>query len=233
MTTAQKTAVVRVAGAKKHFKTGDHTVRAVDGVDLELEKGAFAALAGPSGSGKTTLLNLIGGLDRPDKGEIYIDEQPTSGLSDDELTQLRLHKIGFVFQSYNLIPVLSAYENIQFILQIQGVEDSEHSKRITPILKELGIDGLEKRRPTQLSGGQQQRVAVARAIIGSPAIILADEPTANLDSETANGLMDMMKRLNEEQGATFLFSSHDPMVLERARRVIRMRDGLIVEDERR
>ncbi len=233
MAEIQKDAVVRVESAGRHFKSGDTQVRAIDGIDLTLEKGAFAALAGPSGSGKTTLLNLIGGLDRPDAGEIYIDGQPTSKLSDNELTRLRLRKIGFVFQAYNLIPVLSAYENIQFILQIQGAPPSEHDSRIRPILKELGLLGMENRRPTQLSGGQQQRVAVARAVVGAPAIILADEPTANLDSETAKGLMDLMKRLNEEQGVTFLFSSHDSLVLERARRVIRLRDGKIVGDERR
>ncbi len=233
MGTPDKDIVVRVEKADKHFKSGDHVVRAVDGVDLDLKRGDFAALAGPSGSGKTTLLNLVGGLDRPDRGEIYIDGRPTSKLSDNELTRLRLHKIGFVFQAYNLIPVLSAYENIQFILQIQGASESEHARRIMPLLTELGLKDLEHRRPTQLSGGQQQRVAVARAVIGSPAIVLADEPTANLDSETAKGLMDLMKRLNEEQGVTFLFSSHDPLVLGRARRVIRMRDGKIVNEEYR
>lgn len=233
MAETQKDPVVRVESAGRYFKSGDHVVRAIDGIDLTLEKGAFAALAGPSGSGKTTLLNLIGGLDRPDAGEIYIDGQPTSKLSDNELTRLRLRKIGFVFQAYNLIPVLSAYENIQFILQIQGLPQSEHDARIRPILKELGLLGMETRRPTQLSGGEQQRVAVARAVVGAPAIILADEPTANLDSETAKGLMDLMRRLNEEQGVTFLFSSHDPLVLERARRVIRLRDGKISGDERR
>ncbi len=233
METPEKDIVIRVEKADKHFKSGDHVVRAVDGVDLELKKGDFAALAGPSGSGKTTLLNLVGGLDRPDRGEIFIDGQPTSKLTDNELTRLRLHKIGFVFQAYNLIPVLSAYENVQFILQIQGAPDSEHASRIKPLLTELGLKGLEHRRPTQLSGGQQQRVAVARSVVGAPAIVLADEPTANLDSETAKGLMDLMKRLNEEQGVTFLFSSHDSLVLQRARRVIRMRDGKIVEDEKR
>ncbi|MFH2203409.1 MAG: ABC transporter ATP-binding protein [Elusimicrobiota bacterium] len=229
---AEKEEVIRVAGAAKHFQSGDHVVRAVDGVDLTLKRGEFAALAGPSGSGKTTLLNLIGGLDRPDQGEIVIDGRETSKLSDNELTRLRLHRIGFVFQAYNLIPVLSAYENVQFILQIQGAPEAEHAGRIAPIFKELGIDELQGRRPTQLSGGQQQRVAVARAVVGTPAIVLADEPTANLDSATARGLMDLMKRLNQEQRVTFLFSSHDPMVLGRARRVIRMRDGKIVDEER-
>ncbi|MBI5210655.1 MAG: ABC transporter ATP-binding protein [Elusimicrobia bacterium] len=219
--------VIKVQAAVKRFKTGSHEVRAVDGVDLEIAAGDFAALAGPSGSGKTTLLNLIGGLDRPDRGEVWIDGQPTSRLSDRELSEMRLRKIGFVFQSYNLIPVLSAFENVQFILQIQGVPEPRHGERIRPILRALGLHGLEHRRPTQLSGGQQQRVAVARSVVGSPSIVLADEPTANLDSETAGHLMELMRQLNEERGVTFLFSSHDPMVLERARRVVRLKDGKI------
>ncbi|MFH1723494.1 MAG: ABC transporter ATP-binding protein [Elusimicrobiota bacterium] len=225
--------VVKVRNAVKHFQSGNQKVRAVDGVDLELPKGDFAALAGPSGSGKTTLLNLIGGLDRPDKGEIWIDGQAVSRLSDDEFTSLRLYKIGFVFQAYNLIPVLSAYENVQFILQIQGVPERDHAERIHPFMRMLGLKGLENRRPPQLSGGQQQRVAVARSVVGRPAIVLADEPTANLDSETAGSLMDLMRKLNEEQSVTFLFSSHDPLVLERARRVIRLRDGKIQSDEKK
>jgi len=218
---------------EKRFKEGEHIVRAVDGVDLVLEQGDFVAIAGPSGSGKTTLLNLIGGLDRPDEGEITIGGDNTNDKSDDELTDLRLNKIGFVFQAYNLIPVLTAYENIQFILQIKGVPDHEHRGRILPLLKEIGLSGLENRFPSQLSGGQQQRVAVARAIIGNPAIVLADEPTANLDSETASNLLGMMRKLNREKRVTFLFSTHDPMVIEQARRVIRLRDGKVKKDERK
>jgi len=226
-------ASIKLKGVRRLFMSGEHTVRAVDGVDLDLERGEFAALAGPSGSGKTTLLNLIGGLDRPDEGVIYIDGTSTSDRTDDELTELRLNNIGFIFQAYNLIPVLTAYENIQFVLQIQGVPEREHRDRIMPILATLGLEGLEHRFPPQLSGGQQQRVAVARSVIGDPAIVLADEPTANLDSDTAKKLMDMMRKLNSEKQVTFLFSTHDPLVIERARRVIRLRDGRINADERR
>lgn len=224
---------VSVKGVAKYFMEGEHKVRAVDGVDLDLERGGFAALAGPSGSGKTTLLNLIGGLDRPDKGEIRIEEELTGEKTDDELTALRLRKVGFVFQAYNLIPVLTAYENVQFVLQIQRVPEGEHKDRIMPILAALGIDEYATRLPTQLSGGQQQRVAVARSVAGDPAIVLADEPTANLDSESAKSLLDLMRKLNEERKVTFLFSSHDPLVIERANRLIRMRDGKIQSDERK
>jgi len=218
---------------EKHFHEGEHVVRAVDGIDLVLEEGEFAAIAGPSGSGKTTLLNLIGGLDRPDSGEISIGGESTVTKSDDELTELRLRKIGFVFQAYNLIPVLTAYENVQFILQIQGVPEKEHRDRIMPLFREIGLEGLENRFPSQLSGGQQQRVAVARAVIGDPAIVLADEPTANLDSESASNLLGMMRQLNEEKKVTFLFSTHDPMVIDKALRVIRLRDGKVRSDERK
>ena len=224
---------IRLSGVKKYFSEGEHIVRAVDGVDLVLEKGAFAALAGPSGSGKTSILNLTGGLDRPDAGEIAVDSIVTNDRSDDELTELRLRKIGFVFQAYNLIPVLTAYENVQFVLQIQGVPEREHNSHILPLFAELGLEGLEHRFPPQLSGGQQQRVAIARAVVGNPTIVLADEPTANLDSETAVNLLNLMRKLNEEKGVTFLFSTHDPMVIERARRVIRLRDGKIHREERR
>ncbi len=224
---------IALSGVKKFYREGDGIVHAVDGVDLTLAPGEFASLAGPSGSGKTTLLNLIGGLDRPDSGTLEIDGVATTDRSDDKLAELRLHKIGFVFQAYNLIPVLTVFENVQFVLQAQGIPDRDHSDRILPILAELGLADLARRFPTQLSGGQQQRVAVARAIVGNPAIVLADEPTANLDSDTAASLLEMMRRLNREKGITFLFSSHDPMVFDRASRVIKMRDGKIHEDARR
>ncbi|MHB9028180.1 MAG: ABC transporter ATP-binding protein [Candidatus Latescibacterota bacterium] len=220
-------------GVKKFYHEGEYVIHAVDGVDLVLGEGEFATLAGPSGSGKTTLLNLIGGLDRADEGEITVAGVKTNGKSDDELTRLRLHKIGFVFQAYNLIPVLTVYENIQFVLQIQGVPEQEHRGRIIPILERLDMAGFEKRFPTQISGGQQQRVAVARAVVGNPAIVLADEPTANLDSEASSNLLQLMRRLNEEKRVTFLFSSHDPLVIEQAPRVIRLRDGKIQADERK
>ncbi|MBU6429044.1 MAG: ABC transporter ATP-binding protein [Cyanobacteria bacterium REEB65] len=224
---------IQLTGIKKFYKEGEGVVHAVDGIDLAIAPGEFAALAGPSGSGKTTLLNLIGGLDRPDSGILTVDGVSTTERSDDQLADLRLHKIGFVFQAYNLIPVLTVFENVQFVLQAQGVAEREHSERITPILRELGLAEMAHRFPTQLSGGQQQRVAVARAIVGNPAIVLADEPTANLDSETSASLLELMRRLNRENGITFLFSSHDPMVVDQASRVIRMRDGKIHEDARR
>ena len=224
---------IHIRQVKKYFQEGEHVVRAVNGVDVVLEKGEFVAVAGPSGSGKTTLLNLLGGLDRPTEGDITIDGVSMNTQTDSELTELRLRKIGFVFQAYNLIPVLSAYENVQFVLQIQGVPDHEHRERILPLMGELGLEGLENRFPTQLSGGQQQRVAVARAVVGNPSIVLADEPTANLDSESSKNLLDLMGRLNEQKGVTFLFSTHDPMVIELARRVIRLRDGVVQTDERK
>jgi putative ABC transport system ATP-binding protein len=224
---------INVKGVKKYFQEGEFQVRAIDGVDLILQEGEFAAVAGPSGSGKTTLLNLIGSLDRPDQGTISIGGESTEGKSDSELTELRLKKIGFVFQAYNLISVLTAYENVQFVLQIQGVPDSDHKRRILPLFKSLGLEDLEHRYPSQLSGGQQQRVAIARAVVGNPAIVLADEPTANLDSDTASNLLAMMRKLNGEQGVTFLFSTHDQRVIDQARRVIRLRDGKVESDERK
>jgi putative ABC transport system ATP-binding protein len=224
---------VVLKNVRKYYREGEHIVHAVDDVNLILSRGEFATLAGPSGSGKTTLLNLIGGLDHPDHGDVSIDGISLKGLTEDALSDLRLRHIGFVFQAYNLIPVLSVYENIQFVLQIQGLPEKEHKKRIMPILKLLKIENMIKRFPTQLSGGQQQRVAVARAVVGNPAIVLADEPTANLDSESSTNLLHLMLNLNEEKGVTFLFSTHDPMVIEQARRVIRLRDGKIQSDERK
>ncbi len=224
---------IELHGVKKYYPQADNVVRAVDGIDLALAPGEFASLAGSSGCGKTTLLNLIGGLDRPDEGSLTIDGVDTRSKSDDALADLRLRRIGFVFQAYNLIPVLTAYENIQFVLQAQGVPERDHQRRIMPLLEELGLAELADRFPAQLSGGQQQRVAVARAIVGEPAIVLADEPTANLDSETAKSLLAMMRRLNLERGITFLFSSHDPAVIAIAERVIRLKDGKVIADERK
>lgn len=224
----QSQSPILLKGVSRIYHNGEFEVRAVDQVDLEIKAGEFTVLSGPSGSGKTTLLNLIGGLDRPDIGEVFVDGLSTNQLSEKELTLLRLHKIGFIFQAYNLLPVLTVYENVQLILQIQGQDKTEHEARILPILERLGLTELRDRFPWQLSGGQQQRVAVARSIVGHPKLVLADEPTANLDSDTARSLMDLMHQLNQEDQVTFLFSSHDPMVVEKASRVIRIRDGKIV-----
>ena len=225
--------VVRVEAVAKTYERDSIAVHALAGVDLEIRKGDFAVLVGPSGSGKTTLLNLIGGLDTPTSGRIMIAGTDIGELSKSALSRLRLHQIGFVFQEFNLIPVLSAIENVEFIMLLQGTPDAERRARAMALLKELGLEGLEDRRPNELSGGQQQRVAVARALAAEPVIILPDEPTANLDSKAGAALMDLMRRINEERGATFVFSTHDPMVVERARRVIRLRDGRIEADERR
>ena len=226
-------AVVKLEGVSKVYGHDGVRVRALDGVTLEIEKGDFAVLVGPSGSGKTTLLNMIGGLDTPSAGRIWVAGTQIGGMTKSELSALRLRRIGFVFQEFNLIPVLSALENVEFVMLLQGVPQGERRARSYALLRELGLEGLEHRRPSELSGGQQQRVAVARAIAAEPIIVLPDEPTANLDSKAGGALMDLMRRLNEAKGITFVFSTHDPMVVERARRVIRLRDGEIETDERR
>ena len=232
-TTRTDEIVVRLERASKVYQQDHIAVTALDAIDLEIRRGEFAVLVGPSGSGKTTLLNLIGGLDAPTSGRILVGGTELGSLSKSERACLRLHQIGFVFQEFNLIPVLSAIENVEFIMLLQGVAPTERRTRAMALLAELGLGGLEGRRPNELSGGQQQRVAVARALAAEPLIILPDEPTANLDSTAGAALMDMMRRLNEERAATFVFSTHDPMVVERARRVIRLRDGRIEADERR
>jgi putative ABC transport system ATP-binding protein len=226
-------AIVTCRGLTKSYLQGTIEVPALQGVDLDIIAGDFATLAGPSGSGKTTLLNMIGGLDRPTGGTVIVDGQDLSRLSKAELADMRLHKVGFVFQSYNLIPVLSAAENIEFILRLEGVGAAERHERAMAALQEVGLAGLENRRPSHLSGGQQQRVAVARALISRPAIVLADEPTANLDSRTAGGLIDLMASLNESRGITFLMGTHDARVIARSRRHLEMTDGRIIADERR
>ena len=225
--------VVTVEAATKIYRRDSIAVSALAGVNLEIRKGDFAVLVGPSGSGKTTLLNLIGGLDTPTSGRIVVAGTDIGRMSKSELSRLRLRQIGFVFQEFNLIPVLSAIENVEFIMLLQGVPEAQRRVRSFALLKELGLEGLEDRRPNELSGGQQQRVAIARALAADPIIVLPDEPTANLDSKAGGALMDMMRRLNEERAATFVFSTHDPMVVERAKRVIRLRDGRIEADERR
>lgn len=226
------TAIVRVQGLGKVYRQGALAVHALRHVDLEVEQGDFVALVGPSGSGKTTLLNLIGGLDRPTEGSIWLGDQEITGLGKGALSRLRLHQIGFVFQEYNLIPVLSALENVEYVMLLQGVPEQERRRRSLALLKELGLEGLEQRRPRELSGGQQQRVAVARAMAAEPLIVLPDEPTANLDSAAGGALLDLMRKLNAEKGTTFIFSTHDPMVMQRARRIVRMQDGQIVEQVR-
>jgi len=214
----------------KTYRQGDATIKALDHVTLEIEQGSFICLSGPSGSGKTTLLNMIGGLDELDSGEISIDGQRVDLLDKGSLADLRLHDIGFVFQSYNLIPVLSARENVEFVMQVQGVPAAERRGKALAILEEVGLQGLEDRRPAQLSGGQQQRVAVARAIVSQPKLVLADEPTANLDSVSAKHLMELFVELNQNHRVTFLISTHDERVMRYAHRLLRMRDGKVVSD---
>ena len=215
----------------KTYRQGDAVVKALDHVTLEMESGSFVCLSGPSGSGKTTLLNMVGGLDELDSGEISIDGQRVDQLAKGPLADLRLHHIGFVFQAYNLIPVLSARENVEFVMQVQGVPARVRRRKAMAILREVGLAGMEDRRPAQLSGGQQQRVAVARAIVSQPKLVLADEPTANLDSVAAGHLMELFAELNINHGVTFLISTHDERVMRYARRLIRMRDGRIIADE--
>jgi putative ABC transport system ATP-binding protein len=221
---------VRCVNLCKTYRQGDVDVKALDHVNLEVAKGGFVCLSAPSGGGKTTLLNAIGGLDIPDSGEVYVDEQRIDNLSKGDLADLRLRHIGFVFQAYNLIPVLSAEENVEFVMQVQGVAAGERSEKARAILKEVGLEGLENRRPAEMSGGQQQRVAVARAVVSRPALILADEPTANLDSKTSDELMQLFTELNENHRSTFIIASHDQRVMNYAKRIIRMLDGRIVED---
>jgi putative ABC transport system ATP-binding protein len=225
--------IVRVRGLRREYTQGAFTVNALAGVDLDLEPGEFTVLMGPSGSGKSTLLHLIGALDTPTAGTIELDGHPLSALTPAQRSDLRRDRIGFVFQSYNLIPVLSAEENAEFVLTLQGVAPAERRRIARETLARVGLKGLEARRPNELSGGQQQRVAVARAIASKPALVIADEPTANLDSRTGAELIELMDQLNREQGVTFLFATHDPKVMAAARRVIRMEDGRITEDERR
>jgi len=227
------TVVLEARGVSKVYETRGVETRALNGVDLRIREGEFTALSGPSGSGKTTLLNLFGALDEPSGGEVRLDGESLAELDAAALSRLRLHKLGFVFQAYNLIPVLTATENVEFVMVLQGVPAAERRARAGELLREVGLEGLGDKRPLEMSGGQQQRVAVARAIASRPRVVLADEPTANLDSETAGRLLDLMGRLNAEHGVTFLFSTHDPLVMQRARRNVRLRDGHVAADEER
>ncbi len=222
--------IVETKNIVKKYQQGKIEVQALKGVALEVEKGEFTAIAGPSGSGKTTMLNIIGGLDSIDDGSVVVAGNDFNTMSQSELAAMRLREIGFVFQAYNLIPVLSAVENVEYIMLLQGISLKERRERAKTILDDVGLEGKYNRRPAELSGGQQQRVAVARAIVSNPSIVLADEPTANLDSKTGEGLLELMQQMNEEKSVTFIFSTHDTMVMEYARRLVYIKDGLIADD---
>ena len=223
--------IVRLQKVTKDYGQGEALTQALRGVNLIVEAGEFTAMAGPSGSGKSTLLNIIGGLDRPTSGRVEVDGREIDTMSNTELGLLRRERIGFIFQSYNLIPVLTALENAEYVLMLQGIPTVERRNRVREVLKEVGLEGLENRYPRQLSGGQQQRVAIARAVVSEPALVLADEATANVDSETGKSLLDLMRRLNEEKGVTFFFSTHEEAVMKRARRLLQIRDGVIFNDQ--
>lgn len=223
-------AIISIKDLNKIY-TGAVPVHAVQNVNLEIERGEFTAIVGPSGCGKTTLLNLIGGLDEANSGSIKIGDKDITTLSDHELTQFRLDNIGFVFQAYNLVPVLTAAENVGFVMELQGVGQNERNQRAQQLLDQFGIGDKMHIRPNMLSGGQQQRVAVARALASKPEFILADEPTANLDSKSTSELLDLMVEMNEREGVTVIFSTHDQRVIDRAKRIITISDGQIIKDE--
>lgn len=223
--------IIKTIDLEKTYQDNGVPVHALRGINLTIQKGEYTVIAGPSGSGKTTLLNLIGALDRPSRGEVLLEKENLGRKTRNQLGELRLNKIGFVFQAYNLIPVLSALENIEFTMMLKGVSEKERHRSAMEIMKELAIDTLADKRPNEMSGGQQQRVAVARAIVTNPSIVLADEPTANLDSATGADLLDLMEEMNRERDITFVFSSHDQQVIDRARRLLILKDGKIVEDK--
>ena len=225
------TTILECKDLVKQYQQGETTVNALRGVNVAFNKGEFAAISGPSGSGKSTLLHIIGSLEQPTEGDVILDGIPLAQQSAQQLADLRLNRIGFVFQAYNLIPVLSAAENVEFILQLQGVDAKTRHKRSAELLQKVGLQGLEDRKPGQLSGGQQQRVAVARALASHPAIILADEPTANLDSQNSDELLALMSQLNEESQVTIIVATHDPRVIDHTRRHIVLTDGRIDTDE--
>jgi putative ABC transport system ATP-binding protein len=225
--------VLEIKGVHKIYNSSEVKVHAVNGVTLNFEQGEFAAIVGPSGSGKTTLLNMIGGLDKPTEGEILVDHTNLAELKSSRLIDFRMRKIGFVFQSYNLIPVLTAKENVEFIMSLQKWDRKERDKRTLELLKAVGLEDRVNSRPAKLSGGQQQRVAVARALASKPQFILADEPTANLDTRSTETLLDIMEELNRDEGITFIFSTHDARVVKKARRVITLEDGKVISDEKK
>ena len=222
--------IVELENVTKVYHQGAVDVFALRGLSMRIEKGEFSALSGPSGSRKTTALNMIGALDLPTDGRVCLEGKDLASLSRRDLSRIRRDRIGFVFQAYNLIPVLTAFENAETVLRLQGVDPDERRERVTALMADVGLEGMEDRLPNALSGGQQQRVAIARAIASNPAIVLADEPTANVDSETAEHLLDIMQRLNRTRGVTFLFSTHDPRVMNRADRIIRIVDGRVEGD---
>ena len=222
--------IIETNNLYKTYKDLTSEVHAVDNVNISITEGEFTAIVGPSGSGKTTLLNLIGGLDTPTSGNLFIDGQDISRLKPKEMVDFRLHNIGFVFQSFNLIPVLSAKENVAFVMELQGRKKGERDARAQELLEAVGLGDRSNSRPSKLSGGQQQRVAVARALASKPKFILADEPTANLDSKSAENLLDMMEKLNQKENVTFVFSTHDPRIMAKARRIITLEDGKIIND---
>jgi len=224
--------VIEIEKLTRKYGSGVGEVVAINDISLNIEYGEFTAIIGPSGSGKSTLLNLIGGLDKSDSGCVLLAGKDIAKMSGSQMSDFRRDRIGFIFQAYNLIPVLSAAENIEYIMLLQGIPSVKRKERVQEMLSIVGLEGLGHRRPSELSGGQQQRVAVARAMASKPEIILADEPTANLDSKTGMALLDMMRQLNEDQGVTFVFSTHDEMIMKRARRLIHLRDGLVALDER-
>ena len=224
-------AIVELNDVIKDYPLGKLTVHAVRGVSIRIERGEFTAIAGPSGSGKTTILNLIGCVDVPTSGKVSVAGSLTNDLGDRALTALRLHKLGFIFQSFNLIGVLNVFQNVEFPLLLQGgMSKGERAKRVDRIVEEVGLTAHVKHRPNELSGGQRQRVAIARALVTNPAIILADEPTANIDSATGHSIIELMKQINDEQKTTFIFSTHDQKVMEQARRIILLKDGVVVDD---
>jgi len=226
-------ALLELKKVKKVYQQGKIEVPALKGIDLTVEEGEFTALFGPSGSGKTTLLNMIGCLDTPTEGEIFLNDSKISELSKKELALTRRYNIGFIFQNYNLIPVLTAYENVEFAIRLIGsLSETEVGELVLKMLAEVGLEGKENRKPGELSGGEKQRVAIARALVKKPKIVLADEPTANLDSETGQDVIKIMIKMNEELGTTFIFSTHDPQIMERARRFINLKDGMIFSDRR-
>jgi putative ABC transport system ATP-binding protein len=231
MSNNQNSSIVEVEAVTKVYHQGKVDVHALRGLSLTVQKGEFTAICGPSGSGKTTMLNLIGALDTPTSGSVVLEGKDLAKLNRKELSEIRRDRIGFVFQAYNLMPVLTAYENAELVMWVQGVDIEERRKRVMSLLAEVGLEGMENRIPSELSGGQQQRVAIARAIAANPAVVLADEPTANVDSDTADKLLGIMEKLNQDHGVTFIFSTHDPKVMNRARRLIRLVDGQVDNDE--